>query len=184
MYFAVLPLTALACEARPPAGARAEPPYGERAPETSVPLSKVPSPSPLPSSALSDVKVGAPVPPGAAMPLAELLSASSAFSGKTVLVEGEVRRACSKKGCWMELATSHDLSAAGCRVTFKDYGFFVPTNASGAHARLAGEVVVKTLRKSHVDHLEAEGARFTTKNSDGSAVEVQIVATGVELRKS
>ena len=116
-------------------------------------------------------------------PLAEVLKAPETFAGKTVLVEGHVRKACSRKGCWMELAESADPKAEGCRVTFKDYGFFVPTDSAGSEALVEGTLEVATVKARHVEHLEEEGASFSDKQSDGTAREVRLVATGVELRR-
>lgn len=116
--------------------------------------------------------------------LASVLSAPESYQDKTVLVEGEVRRACTRKGCWMEIAESMDGSARGARVTFKDYGFFVPTNSAGAHAKLEGVVKVELMKAGYVEHLEEEGAKFPNKNPDGTVREVQFVATGVELTRA
>jgi hypothetical protein len=113
--------------------------------------------------------------------LDQILEQPHGFAGKTVTVAGKVRRACSRRGCWMELASTLDDSSPGCRVTFKDYGFFVPTDSSGAAATVEGAVQVKQVPRSRVAHLEAEGAKLPNKNADGSATEVQLVATGVEL---
>jgi hypothetical protein len=79
----------------------------------------------------------------------------------------------------MELSPTED--KPGCRVTFKDYGFFVPTDSAGASATVQGNVVVQQVKASDVQHLEGEGAKFSEKNPDGSANEVRLVATGVEL---
>lgn len=114
-------------------------------------------------------------------PLQQVLEKPAAFQGRTVVVEGEVRRACSRKGCWMELAAGKEAAAPGCRVTFKDYGFFVPTDSAGASARVQAAVEVAKLDRAYVDHMEQEGARFTHKNPDGTAEEVRLVASGVEL---
>ncbi len=81
----------------------------------------------------------------------------------------------------MELAESVETNTPGCRVTFKDYGFFVPTNSGGAHAKVEGVVEVEKVAASHVKHLEEEGATFAKKAPDGTAEEVRLVATGVEL---
>lgn len=116
-----------------------------------------------------------------AVELAAVLQKADAYAGKTVLVEGHVRKACSRKGCWMELATAADAEAPGCRVTFKDYGFFVPLDSAGSMARLEGTIEVKTVPKKDVDHLESEGASFANKAADGTALEVKIVANGVEM---
>ncbi|MDB4970176.1 MAG: hypothetical protein JWN44_5865 [Myxococcales bacterium] len=115
--------------------------------------------------------------------VAALLAKPEGYEGKTVVVEGMVRAACTRKGCWMELAPSAEKGTAGCRVTFKDYGFFVPTDAAGAKARVEGVVGVKTIAAAEVAHLEGEGAVFGKKGKDGSAQEVRIVATGVELER-
>jgi len=121
------------------------------------------------------VKRGAEIPAGAKLtPLAQLLETPEAFMKEPVVTEGVVEAACSMKGCWMELA--------GMRVTFKDYGFFVPKDSKGMHARLAGVTEIKTLSKDEADHLEHEGAKVK-RNEDGTAREVSFVASGVELRK-
>jgi hypothetical protein len=127
------------------------------------------------------MSVGAPVPAGKAITVAELMAAPDTYAGKTVLVEGKVRAACRKKGCWMELATGQ-AGAPACRVRFKDYGFFVPTDSAGADARLAGEVKVRTLTSDEVAHFEGEGASLP-KLADGTAKTVEITATGVELMR-
>jgi hypothetical protein len=115
-----------------------------------------------------------------AVKLSELLAKPQAHEGKTVLVEGQVRKACAKKGCWMELAEG--AKGAGVRVTFKDYGFFVPLDSAGASARVEGVVKVTELSDAMAKHYEAEGATVP-RGSDGKPREVQMVATGVELRR-
>ena len=115
-----------------------------------------------------------------AVTLAELLAKPQAHEGKTVRVEGQVRKACEKKGCWMELAPG--AKGAGVRVTFKDYGFFVPLDSAGASARVEGVVKVTELSEGMAKHYEAEGA-LVPRGADGKPREVQLVATGVELRR-
>ncbi len=150
-------------------------------------LREPPSAEPAASAAAGKARpkaFGAPLKPGApSQSLAGVLERPEEFAGKTVVVEGEVRRACSRKGCWMELSTSKDAAAPGCRVTFKDYGFFVPTDSAGSSARVEAAVELARLEPSHVAHLEREGASFAKKAPDGSAQEVRLVASGVELRR-
>lgn len=120
---------------------------------------------------------GEPLPKGTPVTVDVVLR--EAKDGQAVLVEGTVRRACSHRGCWMELASS---GAPGLRVTFKDYGFFVPTDSAGARARVAGAVKVTSLSKEEAEHLAGEGASLE-RAKDGTAREVRVVATGVELRR-
>jgi hypothetical protein len=117
-----------------------------------------------------------------AVKLADLLAKPQAHDGKTVLLEGQVRKACERKGCWMELATAKDAKGPGVRVTFKDYGFFVPLDSAGSMARVEGVVKVAELSDERAKHYESEGA-IVPRGSDGKAREVQLVASGVELRR-
>jgi hypothetical protein len=136
------------------------------------------TPAPLPG-----VKVyGQPLTGGVAeVAIATLLGAPDQYANRAVTVEGAVRKACTRKGCWMELAEGGQDGTPGCRVTFKDYGFFVPTDSAGARARVQGQVEVGTLSATAVRHYEEEGAAFAAKQADGTAREVRLVATGVQL---
>jgi hypothetical protein len=134
------------------------------------------------ASAPGTLKPGAVVLRGEPLPknqVPQKLSAvlSKPEDGKSVLVEGVVRRACSQMGCWMELAPAE--GGAGMRVTFKDYGFFVPTDSAGAKARVQGTIRVAELSAAQAEHLRAEGGSM----SAGAQREVRLVATGVELRR-
>jgi hypothetical protein len=124
---------------------------------------------------------GAPLGGSAKVTLADVMKHPDKFADKTVTVEGDVRQACTKKGCWMELSESPDPKGPACRVTFKDYGFFVPTDSAGSKARVEAKVETKQVKPAMVQHLEEEGAKFAEKSADGSATEVRLVATGVEL---
>ena len=128
-------------------------------------------------------KHGAALPAGETVALSKVLSNPDAFAGKDLLVEGTVKSVCTKKGCWMEIAASKEAKAASCRVTFKDYGFFVPLDSQGSIAKMAGKITVKTLPKSHVDHLQGEGGTVSGIQKDGSAREATFIATGVELSR-
>jgi hypothetical protein len=129
------------------------------------------------------VRVGAPIDSQRHERLAAVLKSPAEFEGQTFVVEGNVRRACSRKGCWMELAADATASSPACRVTFKDYAFFVPTDSAGRMAKVQGTIELVKLKARHVEHLAEEGATFQQKAADGSAEEVHFVATGVELRR-
>ena len=136
-----------------------------------------------PARAASAKSYGAGVANGPVLSLADVLAAPERFRDQTITVEGEVRSACTRRGCWMEVAQGTDPALAGCRVTFKDYGFFVPTDSAGAHAKVQGVLGVNTLPADRVAHLESEGGHFPRKNPDGSANELRLVASGVELTR-
>lgn len=138
-------------------------------------------PAPVTSAQPARQSFGAPLGQSPAASLADVLKAPDKFAEQSVTVEGEVRRACTRKGCWMELSEAKDAAAPGCRVTFKDYGFFVPTDSAGSRARVEAKVESKTIKPELVAHLESEGAKFADKAADGSAREVRLVASGVEM---
>ena len=124
-----------------------------------------------------DKLTGAPV-----VTLAELMKHPGQYSGKTVAIDATVRRACEKKGCWMELSAKQADKGPGVRVTFKDYKFFVPLDSAGRKAKVEGVVKLAQLSEETAKHYEGEGATVP-RGADGKASEVQLEATGVELRK-
>ncbi|GGF30439.1 hypothetical protein GCM10011339_18290 [Echinicola rosea] len=75
----------------------------------------------------------------------QVLASKEMFEGK---ISGEIKEVCAKKGCWLTMDLPNGDSM---RVTFKDYGFFVPKNAQGYPVILEGKAVkvvtdVETLR--------------------------------------
>lgn len=127
------------------------------------------------------VKRGAAISPDAKpVSLAKVLENPDAYTKDAVVVDGVIAASCTRKGCWMQLAPSE--GGDSVRVTFKDYGFFIPLEAKGMKARAEGITVVKTLTKADADHLEEEGAKLK-RNEDGTATEISFIANGVELTK-
>lgn len=106
----------------------------------------------------------------------------SKYSEKTVEVEGLIVRSCKKEGCWMEMADKE--GGRSVRVTFGDHAFFIPLNSAGMRVKAQGIFKTKVLSKEHVDHLiNDDGAKFDTRNPDGTVTEVSFDATGVILTK-
>jgi hypothetical protein len=124
------------------------------------------------------VRRGAPVSAGPALAIGVVVSAPRNYVARPVVVEGTITRECTEKGCWMQIAPT--AAGAGIRVTFKDYGFFIPQSMVGRRARMEGVSKVITHSKAAADHLIGEGAELQ-RNADGTATEVQFVASGVEL---
>lgn len=75
-----------------------------------------------------------------------LIEEAKAEDGKALpmeaKVEGKVRAVCQKKGCWMKMETS---DGEAIRVTFKDYGFFVPKDLAGRSVAMAGKLYHDTV---------------------------------------
>jgi hypothetical protein len=156
----------LACQAAPPGD------HGTPAPAAKEP-----------ARAADAGKYGAPIGGGRSEKLATVFAEPTRFNGQTLTVEGHVRRACSKMGCWMELAESADPASPACRVIMKDHKFFVPKDSAGASARVEGTFEARRIDADQVAHMEKEGGQFPKKAADGSAEELRFVASGVELRR-
>ena len=74
--------------------------------------------------------------------------------------KGKISEVCSKKGCWMKL----DMGEGNIvRVTFKDYGFFMPLDASG-------EVVING--KAYVAETSVEDLKHYAEDAGKTAEEI------------
>ncbi len=69
---------------------------------------------------------------------------------------------CPKKGCWMKLDMENGKTM---RVTFKDYGFFVPKDAAGKTAILQGVAKIDTVDVATLKHY-AEDANASQEEID------------------
>jgi Domain of unknown function (DUF4920) len=94
-----------------------------------------------------------------------------------VLVESKVAAVCVVKGCWMAL-TSPQYEV---RVTFKDYGFFVPSSVIGKTVLVEGtlEKVVMSLEDTKHYVKDAGGDPSTVTQP---RTEYRIVANGVAVK--
>jgi hypothetical protein len=93
---------------------------------------------------------GEPITKGRTRPLSKVDGPTA--EGKTLRVHGVVAEVCQAKGCWMNVGDGRTTM----RVEFKDYGFFVPSNAAGKKVQLEGVVVDRTLSDAEREHLQAE----------------------------
>ena len=109
-------------------------------------------------------------------PFDAMMASAGTLDGKTVRVGGTVKAVCRKKGCWMTLSGTEGTSVA--RITFKDYGFFVPLDCSGSTASVEGVVKLKTLSDGERAHLAKDAGKDV---KDVPKHEVRIVATAVSL---
>ena len=67
-------------------------------------------------------------------PNRKIVKNESIFKGKEVTVHGKVEKICVKKGCWLNLGKGNQT----VRVTFKNYGIFVPSTFLGKEVAIKG----------------------------------------------
>lgn len=68
------------------------------------------------------------------------------------------------------------------RVTFKDYKFFIPTDAAGAKVQLIGTYRVKDITESQAKHY-AQDAGENPDDVQGTKKEYNLVANSVKVMK-
>ncbi len=98
-----------------------------------------------------------------------------------VKVTGTVESVCQAKGCWMKVKMDNGETM---RVTFKDYGFFVPKDIAGKTVVVEGVAEKKTTPVSELRHYakdagksKAEIAQITDPKN-----ELAFVADGVIVK--
>jgi len=120
---------------------------------------------------------GAPLAGAPKVAVAELQKSPEAYDGKTLRTEGKVSAVCAQKGCWMTLGEGRN----AVRVTFKDYGFFVPKDIAGATVVVEGVFSVKAIPEATAKHYEKETPGGKPESVKGARKELSFEATGVEL---
>lgn len=104
--------------------------------------------------------------------------------GDTALVmfSSKIDAVCQKKGCWMEVDLDEGYVA---RVTFLDYGFFVPLNAGGSEAIIHGKAFWKADTKAEKMHYaEDAGEEYVEEELDEDEdYAPHVIALGVKIKK-
>jgi hypothetical protein len=107
------------------------------------------------------------------------------IQGKEVInvkVVGEIVEVCQMSGCWMTVKTSKDETV---RVTFKDYGFFVPKDAAGKTTVFEGEAKMETVDVKTLRHYAEDGGKSKEEIAaiTESETKLTFVASGVEIEE-
>lgn len=80
-------------------------------------------------------------------------------------LKGTIKEVCTKKGCWMTLSLEND---SEMMVRFKDYGFFVPLDASG-------EVLIHG--KAFISETSVDDLRHYAEDAGASDDEIAAITT-------
>lgn len=103
---------------------------------------------------------------------------SSDKENSSVVIKTSIKEVCEKKGCFF-IAQEGDNAV---RITFKDYGFFIPTDSQGKEVIIIGELTKKTLSEEQAKHY-AEDAGKNSESIKGEQEEYSIVASTIILYK-
>jgi PBP1b-binding outer membrane lipoprotein LpoB len=100
----------------------------------------------------------------------------------SVKATGKIDAVCEKKGCWMSLITN---SGEKIRVTFKDYGFFVPTSGcDGKTAIVDGKASKKLISVQMLkEYAKDDGkSKVEIDSIKSPSYEYSFEATGVIIK--
>ena len=96
----------------------------------------------------------------------------------TFKVKAVIEEVCQMKGCWMTLKNE---DGANIRVTFKDYGFFVPKDISGKEVIIEGVAKTEILEEDLAKHYAEDGGVEYTESMRNA---ITFVANGVLVSES
>ncbi|MCS6803675.1 MAG: DUF4920 domain-containing protein [Acidobacteriota bacterium] len=100
---------------------------------------------------------------------------------KPIRIEAKIAEVCQMKGCWMVLVDGEHT----VRVTFKDYGFFVPKNSAGRMVIVEGQVSETTISEAQARHYaeDAGKSKEEIEKIVGDQKGFTMVASSVMIRR-
>ena len=125
---------------------------------------------------------GEQISPEGALTTDEMLAQFNANGGFEGKVSTEILACCQKKGCWMRVDLGNDEEM---RVSFKDYGFFVPLDSKGNQVIMEGKAYTDTVSVEMLKHLAEDAGKTEEEISQITEPEVAMAfeATGVLLKQ-
>lgn len=114
---------------------------------------------------------------GGAVTLTEAISSLERGESEFVKIKGKITEVCQAKGCWMILVDGDTYA----RVTFENYGFFVPTETSMQRSVVYGQLSERVLSGEQAEHYAQDAGSQSTLELHGEVKEYSIVARAVQL---
>lgn len=101
----------------------------------------------------------------------------------TAKLEGTIEEACQKKGCWMKVKVEG--MEDPIRVTFKDYGFFVPLNSAGNSVVMEGVAKLDTVEVDVLKHYAEDAGKSQDEIDAITEPEIKLAfeAVGVKIKE-
>lgn len=117
-----------------------------------------------------------------AIPATQLVTKMGGKDKMPAKVEGTVEDVCKMKGCWMKVKTG---DGQVMRVSFKDYGFFVPKDIVGKTVVLEGTAETTTTPVSELRHYAQDAGKSKEEIEKITQPEkaLTFVADGVIVKK-
>lgn len=117
--------------------------------------------------------------PTAGKPVALAAAVAAKSFDAPMQLTATVREVCQKKGCWMILADGKTT----VRVTFKDYGFFVPKDLAGRSVLVEGVLTETVISEADARHYAEDAGKPKAEIAKikGDQRELGFEATGVRV---
>jgi len=116
---------------------------------------------------------------GEAITLKEAIADLNQGSEGFVKIKGQVTEVCQAKGCWMILVDGETYA----RVTFENYGFFVPMETSMQRSIVYGQLKEHVLTGEEAQHFAQDAGATSSLELKGDVREYSIVARAVQLEQ-
>lgn len=111
----------------------------------------------------------------AELSLIDLIEQKQSHLGKEVRVSAKITQVCQAKGCFF-IAMEGEKWA---RITFRDYGFFVPTDAANSLVLIEGIFSEVQLSGAQVHHYQTDLGSSSRVAAENPSPEYSIVASSV-----
>ena len=117
-----------------------------------------------------------------AVPVSQLVASMGTKTEMLAKVEGTVESVCKVKGCWMQVRTADNQTM---RVSFKDYGFFVPKDIEGKKVVMEGVAQQTTTPVAELRHYAEDAGKSKAEIAKITEPEkaLTFVADGVIVKK-
>jgi hypothetical protein len=134
------------------------------------------------TSFAQDGYYGDKITPDGAITVDQLVKKMGTKTEMTAKVTGTVLDVCQAKGCWMTIQKS---DGTKMRVTFKDYGFFVPKDIAGKTVIMEGVAKVTETSVEELRHYaeDAGKSKEEIKKITEPKKELTFEASGVIVKK-
>lgn len=112
----------------------------------------------------------------------DLMAQMASSDSMPAKVVGTIGSVCQAKGCWMDMVTASE-ETTPMRITFKDYGFFVPKDIAGRQAVIQGYAYRSVTSVEELRHYaEDEGLpKEEIEKITEPVEEIKFLASGVLL---
>lgn len=112
----------------------------------------------------ADQSFGAEMPvSGESVSLRQAIAAIDSGTAQHIKIEGQVTEVCQAKGCWMILVDGDSYA----RITFEDYGFFVPIETSMQRSLVYGVLTEHVLSGEQAEHFAQDAGAQSTLALEG-----------------